>query len=348
MARFLTLNVNGLGDQNKRLSFLQWLSQLSVDFVCLQETHVSSESECSSWFSSFGFLSLASPGSVHSCGMVLLYRPRFTLCNFPSDAAGRSICAEFSYNDISFHVVSLYAPNRNPDRDTFLQFVSERVDPGSPPPSAGISTLSSTGPGIVGALPLRQRLGILLGHSSLFSGSAVWWTFGVTSTHTPLPLPGSDRTGLAHLESTLSAALSLGCTMSNHATLFPALTRTMRQFFGCALSRCPCQGAGALEIQRISPQGDRLYSGGGSHLKAQIDNGRVSLLDPYEGVLQQIALLDKAEAEDARLRARVRWAEGGDVFPLLFETGAPERGSWLDLGYSSPRWLSGHRPSLYL
>ena len=93
---------------------------------------MSSESECSSWFSSFGFFSLASPGSVHSCGMVLLYRPRFTLCNFFSDAAGRFICAEFSYNDISFHVVSLYAPNRNPDRDTFLQFVSERVDPGSP------------------------------------------------------------------------------------------------------------------------------------------------------------------------------------------------------------------------
>lgn len=121
MARFFTLNVNGVRDQNKQFSFLQWLSQLSADFVRLQETHVSSE--CSSWFSSFGFLSLASLGSVHSCGTVLLHRSRFTLCSFSSGADGRFICAEFSYEEISFHVVSLYAPNRNPDRDTFVQFV---------------------------------------------------------------------------------------------------------------------------------------------------------------------------------------------------------------------------------
>lgn len=126
MAHFFTLNVNGLRDQNKRLLFLQW-SHLSADFVCLEETHMSSESECSSWFSSSKFLSLASPGSVHSCGTALLYHPRFTSCIFSSDAYGHFICAELSY-----HVVSLYAPKRNPDRDTFLQFFSEGVDSGSP------------------------------------------------------------------------------------------------------------------------------------------------------------------------------------------------------------------------
>lgn len=40
MAKFLTLNVNGLCEQNKRLSFLHWLAQQSADFVCLHETHV--------------------------------------------------------------------------------------------------------------------------------------------------------------------------------------------------------------------------------------------------------------------------------------------------------------------
>lgn len=49
-----------------------------------------------------------------------------------------------------------------------------------------------------------------------------------------------------------------------------------------------------------------LLSSLASHLKDQIDNGRVSLLGPYEGVLQQISFLDKAEAEGARLRTRVR------------------------------------------
>lgn len=65
MASFLTLNINGLRDPNKRLSFLQWLSHLSVDFVCLQETHILSCVECEAWFSSYGFMTFASPGSVH-------------------------------------------------------------------------------------------------------------------------------------------------------------------------------------------------------------------------------------------------------------------------------------------
>ena len=107
------------------------LSQFSVDFVCLQETHVPSESECSSWFSSFGFLSLASPGSAHSCGSVLLYRPRNSVCSSFLDSGGPFIRATFSYNDVTFHVICLYAPNRDPARSDFFQFVADHVDPGS-------------------------------------------------------------------------------------------------------------------------------------------------------------------------------------------------------------------------
>ena len=55
MARFLTVNVRGLRDVNKRSSFCQWLSQSTFDFACLQETHVPSSAESTSWFSPFGF-----------------------------------------------------------------------------------------------------------------------------------------------------------------------------------------------------------------------------------------------------------------------------------------------------
>lgn len=79
MASFATLNVNGWRDGNKRLTLLQWLSHLSLDFACLQESHVTSSAECDSWFSAHGFLSVTSPGSVHSCGSVILYRPIYSL-----------------------------------------------------------------------------------------------------------------------------------------------------------------------------------------------------------------------------------------------------------------------------
>ena len=34
----ISVNVNGLRDEHRRLGFLQWLSHLSASVVCLQET----------------------------------------------------------------------------------------------------------------------------------------------------------------------------------------------------------------------------------------------------------------------------------------------------------------------
>ena len=132
MARFLTLNVNGLLDPNKRMSFIQWLTGVSADFICLQETHVTSESECFSWFSSLSFSTLCSPGSSHSYGTVLLFRHSYSLCRSFTDSAGRFVCGVFDFDGISFKVVSLYAPNHDPGRSDFFHFVSDQVDPSVP------------------------------------------------------------------------------------------------------------------------------------------------------------------------------------------------------------------------
>ena len=129
MASFLTLNINGLRDANKRMAFLQWLSHLSLDFTCLQKTHVTSVAECISWFSSYGFLSTVSPCSAHSCGSVILYWPRYTLLNSWVDSSGQFVLAEFQDCDVIFRVACIFAPNRNPDRDTFFSFVSLKIDP---------------------------------------------------------------------------------------------------------------------------------------------------------------------------------------------------------------------------
>ena len=97
-------------DANKRAGLLEWLSHLLLDFVCLQETHVLSADDCNSWFSSFGFFSLASPGSAHSCGSVILYRPCYSLLHFQIDADGRFVLAEFKFHEIIFCVVFFLCP----------------------------------------------------------------------------------------------------------------------------------------------------------------------------------------------------------------------------------------------
>ena len=129
MASFLSLNVNGLRDANKRMGLMQWLSHLSLDFVCLQETHVSSAAEGQIWFSSYGFSSVVSPGTAHSCGSVILYRPCYTLDKFQIDAGGRFVMADFKYHEIAFRIVCLYAPNRNLGREDFFSFCESSVDP---------------------------------------------------------------------------------------------------------------------------------------------------------------------------------------------------------------------------
>lgn len=77
----MTLNVNEIRDPIKHAGLLQWLSHLSCDFVCLQEAHLADAAEAASWFSSSGFLAFTAPGTAHSRGQVLPYRPNFSIVN---------------------------------------------------------------------------------------------------------------------------------------------------------------------------------------------------------------------------------------------------------------------------
>ena len=127
----VSVNVNGLRDADKRLSFLQWLSHHSPLVVCLQETHALSADELSQWFSRFGFLCLRSFGSSHSCGVAILYRPVLS-CSALCDFDGRFVLGEFTFRDSVFRVACCYAPNRNPDRDAFFQRCIDSIDPSVP------------------------------------------------------------------------------------------------------------------------------------------------------------------------------------------------------------------------
>ena len=116
----MTLNVNGIRDFIKHAGLLQWLSHLSCDFVCLQETHLTDAAEATSRFSSSGFLDFTAPGTAHSRGQVLLYRPNFSIVNSWVELEGRFLMAEFCRRDSVIRVASVYAPNRNPERDEFF------------------------------------------------------------------------------------------------------------------------------------------------------------------------------------------------------------------------------------
>ena len=85
----------------------------------------------------FGFLSCVSPGSNRSCGCIVLFRPSLSLVGSWSDSEGRLLQCEFQLRGVRFRVISLYAPNRNPQRNAFLHSAHTYVDPSVPKILAG-------------------------------------------------------------------------------------------------------------------------------------------------------------------------------------------------------------------
>ena len=100
--------------------------------MCVQETHVTDAAEASSWFSSSGFLTVTVPGTAHSRGQVLMYRPSFSFVNSWVELEGRFLMAEFSRRDSVVSIASVYAPNWNPEHDEFFTSCLDFTDPSVP------------------------------------------------------------------------------------------------------------------------------------------------------------------------------------------------------------------------
>ena len=94
--------------------------------------HCASLAECDLWFRSSGFLSVVSSGSKKSYGCVVLFPPPLSLAQSSTGEEGHLFQCEFSFREQSFRVVSLYAPNRNPVRNQFLEQLADEVDPSIP------------------------------------------------------------------------------------------------------------------------------------------------------------------------------------------------------------------------
>ena len=130
MALFVTVNVNGLRDSAKKLSFCHWLSGFNFDVVCLQELHCLSEDEVRSWFPSFS--AVVSVGSNRSCGVAVLFKRSFSLVDSVRDSSGCFVRARLLRDGATFDVVSLYAPNLRSDRLSFFPSLLPLLDPGVP------------------------------------------------------------------------------------------------------------------------------------------------------------------------------------------------------------------------
>lgn len=372
MATFVSLNVNGLRDPNKRLSFLQWLSHSAADFVCLQEVHAVSCAECQRWFSPFGYLCVFSPGSSRSGGTALLYRPNYEIVRSTCDKEGRFVLAEFRWRTAHFRLVTVYAPNRNPERDSFFEYVRGQIDTLVPTIICGdFNTVWDRRADRRGSDPTstgRESSSVL---HSLFQDIAavdVWrklhpdtrsfsWTRPDGSIASRIDLFGFP---LAWTHLVLSCDI-VPCPFSDHDAVFlvtslpePFPKGPGRWFFNISLLRDPSfveafnfmwsswrakkpgfptlqawwdRGKEHIKRMAISFSSEKrsfalksrdILTTLAAHLKVKIDAGAVSLLEVYSRVLNKLAAFDRADAEGARVRSRVQWAEEGEMSSRFF------------------------------
>ena len=387
----IQLNTNGIRNPDKRAGLLQWLRSLSVvpDVVCLQETHCVSDVECQSWFRSSGFHCVVSPGSQKSCGCIILFRPCLSLVNFSSDDSGRFVLCEFRFQGKLFRVVSLYAPNRNPARDQFLDQVSSRVDPAVPTVICGdfntvfdrsldrtgsvVSDTSRESTSILSRLfddccvidiwrylhPSSSGYTWMHPDGSVFSridlvGCPYVWVPSVSSCEI-VPCPFSDHCavllcvavpdvvppgpGLWKLNTSILEESDYVCQIENlwscwrdQKERFPSLAKWWEagksRIKGLSINYC-CARSSDNAVKR------GLLSRLASHLKERVDIGVLSLVGPYQSVLQQLAALDVEVAKGAQVRARARWIEEGETSSSYFFRLEKKRGS--------DRWIAAVR-----
>ena len=372
----LSLNCNGIRDQPKHAGLVQWLRSLplSVDIVCLQETHCLSFSECSLWFQSSGFSCALSCGSVHSCGCVVLFRPSLSLVNSWGDDDGRYLQCEFVFCGKSFRVSCIYAPNRNPACDQFFDDLRVKVDPsvptilcgdfnavfdrsvdrfGSDPSDLSRESFSSL-QDLFDACCTVDIWRYLHPSSSGFSwtrwdgsrasridlcGIPYVWVSSVLSCDL-LPCPFSDHCGLLTIVSVLDVVPpGPGLWKLNISILEePAYVLLIRDFWESwrsSVLHFPSLANWWDEVAR-SCNRDLLVRLV-DHLKSKVDASSMSCLGPYHSALAELAVLDSEAVRGAQVWARVRWVEEGEISSSYFFR--------LEKKRSADHWMSALRES---
>ena len=128
MLNLISMNINGLNDHLKRTALVDWLKCLKADVVCLQETHAPSHESIRKWFANSGYRVVSSCCSNKSGGTAILVNDSYKVIKVIKDDAGRFIqtIVDFGEDELSF--ISLYAPNKNPERNTFFSSLTNLID----------------------------------------------------------------------------------------------------------------------------------------------------------------------------------------------------------------------------
>ncbi len=119
----LSLNVRGLQRKSKRDNVFFWLKKQNVDICMLQETHCGSKQDACKWTREWQDDAHWSSASSNSIGVAILFKKgcNHTVDNMCIHSNGRIMSVDVSIADNKFHIVNVYVPNKETDRELFLR-----------------------------------------------------------------------------------------------------------------------------------------------------------------------------------------------------------------------------------
>ena len=127
--KFLSLNVRGLRNREKRRSIFAYLKNQKANVYFLQETFSNSSDE-KIWAAEWGGQIFCSHGSDHSKGVCILIKPNSTLHAdiVELDTNGKFIILRLkTQGETSLNVVNVYAPTDNREQTEFLDSFSKKI-----------------------------------------------------------------------------------------------------------------------------------------------------------------------------------------------------------------------------
>ena len=116
----LTLNINGLQNDNKRLDLFQQLQNKAIDITFLQEIHTTPETS-TKWEKDWKGKSFWHSGpNPKASGVAILLKENlnFDMINYETDCDGRIIKCILQIQNQIFQLINIYAPTNPKNKKT--------------------------------------------------------------------------------------------------------------------------------------------------------------------------------------------------------------------------------------
>ena len=121
-----SLNVQGLGNNDKQREIFQWLRKKTFSIYMLQEVHCT-ERSFDIWATEWGYTAFFSGIASNKAGVAILFSNNFTfkVLRQICDKEGRYIIIDLEVSELILTICNIYTPNK--DDPIFFQNIREQM-----------------------------------------------------------------------------------------------------------------------------------------------------------------------------------------------------------------------------